>query len=195
MAFSFIFDFTEEYAMKRSTILTIFSGIGMLATVVLAVKATPKALELIEEHKNVDSEEIKPIDAIKIAWKPYIPALAVGSATILCMFGSDFMTKRKQANLIGAYTLLENSYKSYKNKVKDIYGEEADSSIKTEIAKDEYEDANEPCDENDDLFFDFATLRYFRAPMSEVVQKVTMDDGMECYIISTPFDSSTNFNY
>ena len=35
--------------------------------------------------------------------------------------------------------LLENSYKDYRAKVKELYGEEADKKIREEMAKDDYE--------------------------------------------------------
>ena len=38
------------------------------------------------------------------------------------------------------------------------------------------------------MFFDFNTLEYFEAPMSDVIQKTTMEDGMEVYIITSPTD-------
>ena len=47
---------------------------------------------------------------------------------------------------------------------------------------------------NDDecLFYDFVSQQYFSATMDEVIQKVTMDDGLECYIITTPYDLSAS---
>ena len=35
-----------------STVLTCLGGIGVVATSIMAIKATPKALELIEEAKK-----------------------------------------------------------------------------------------------------------------------------------------------
>ena len=43
-----------EVFMKKhsSMLLSVASGIGLVTTTVLAIKATPKALELIEEEKK-----------------------------------------------------------------------------------------------------------------------------------------------
>ena len=43
---------------------------GMIATTVLAVKATPKALYLIEEKKQeLDVESLTPVETVKTNWK------------------------------------------------------------------------------------------------------------------------------
>ena len=190
--------------MKKSTssiILTCFGALGVVATTIVAVRATPKAMEIIEvEKRNRRNEMIeasmKPLDYVKVAWKPYIPTLAVGVSTIACIFGANVLNKKAQASLMSAYALLSSSYKEYKGKVKELYGDDADIAVKSEMVKDqyeEYEDHEEPLDEDDQLFLDFNTLRYFRAKMEDVVQKVTTDDGLECYIIATPFDPIGNF--
>ena len=184
--------------MKKSsisTILTCLSGIGVVATTILAVKATPKAVRLCEELRENKEDEPTKLEYAKVAWKCYIPAFAVGVSTIACIFGANVLNKRSQAALMSAYALLDSSYKGYKKKVKDIYGNDAYNNIKNEIARDNYKEISESEDDECKLFFDFNTLKYFRAPMSEILQKVTMDDGMECYIISTPFDLEVNFNY
>lgn len=178
-----------------STILTCLSGIGVVATAVLAVKATPKAVRLCEDLREKKEDEPTKLEYVKTAWKCYIPAAAVGVSTIACMFGANVLNKRGQAALMSAYALMDSSYKGYKKKVKELYGDDADAQVKTEIAKDNYDESEASEDEESELFFDFATLRYFRAPMSEVVQKVKMDDGMECYIIATPFESTSGFLY
>ena len=41
-----------------SIVLTCLGGVGVVATTVLAVKATPKALQLIEEEKQKKGEEL-----------------------------------------------------------------------------------------------------------------------------------------
>lgn len=190
--------------MKKSTssvILTCFGAVGVIATTILAVKATPKAMKLIEEEKRNRSEEdqdetpMRPLDYVKVAWKPYIPTLAVGASTIACIFGANVLNRKTQASLMSAYALLNSSYKEYKGKVKELYGDDADRAVKSEIAKDNYEEIKEPLDEDEQLFLDFNSLRYFRAKMEDVVQKVTTDDGLECYIIATPFESVDDFQY
>ena len=120
---------------------------------------------------------------IKVAAPAYIPAAIVGVSTIVCVFGIDILGKRQQASLASAYALLNRSYSEYKQKVTDICGEEIESDIEEMVDGD-------PLDDFEDgklLFFDLATMQYFRTTLDQVIQKTVMDDGMEAYVISTPY--------
>lgn len=177
--------------LKRhsSTMLTTIGAIGVVATAVIAVKNTPKALRILDEAEQEKGEELTVKEKIVTAGPVYIPAIAVGISTIACIFGANTLNKRNQAALMSAYALLDQSYKDYKRKVSDIYGEDADKKVVEEIAKDEYEETGIDVDGEKQLFFDYIHGRYFESTMDEVVQKVTMNDGMECYIITTPYES------
>lgn len=59
----------------------------------------------------------------------YIPAAISGTATIFCIFGANVLSKRQQAALTSAYALLNDSYNNYKDKLKELYGEEAHQKI------------------------------------------------------------------
>ena len=52
---------------NASTVLTCLGGVGVVATTVLAVKATPKALQLIEEEKQKKGEELSKWEVVKTA--------------------------------------------------------------------------------------------------------------------------------
>ena len=66
---------------------------------------------------------------------------------------------------MSAYALLDNSYKEYKRKITELYGDAADFEVKSEIAKDNYEEdtvINSSDDiENQQLFYDMYSKRYF----------------------------------
>ena len=64
----------------RPEILTGVGIGGMIGTVVLAVRGTPKAVLLLEERKKEENvEKLTPLQTIETAWKCYIPsALMIG---------------------------------------------------------------------------------------------------------------------
>lgn len=154
---------------NASTILTYAGGIGVATTAVLAVKATPKALILIEELKREKGEDLTKLEAVRIAGPVYIPAALTGVATIACIFGANTLNKRKQASLISGYALLDRSFKDYKNKVEELYGTEATGHITEEIAKDIYEEEDEfDIDDDKQLFYDEFSRRYFQSTIEDV---------------------------
>lgn len=154
------------------TILTCMGAVGVIFTAVSAVKATPKALEQIKHDSRMnhdgDPYGYTKFEAVKSAWKYYIPTVAIGASTIACIFGANVLNKRQQAALASAYMLLENTYKEYRNKVKDSFGEDTDILVRDEIVKDKYEASNDILDE-DCLFYEFNYGKFFNRSRQEVL--------------------------
>ena len=109
---------------NTSTILTCVGATGVIATTVMAVQATPKALTLIKEEETIKGGDLTKLEKVKVAGPTYIPAAVTGVATIACIFGANVLNKRYQASLISAYALLDTSFKDYKRKLKELYGQE-----------------------------------------------------------------------
>ena len=159
--------------LKRnsSTILTCVGAIGVVVTAVMAVKATPKAMTLLESAKEEKGENLTKWETVKTAGPVYIPSIVTGAATVACIFSADVLNKRQQAALMSAYALLDQSYRNYKTKVDELYGEEAGEKIRESIAKDEYEEADISPDvsEGKELFYDFYSNRYFESTLADVI--------------------------
>lgn len=159
--------------LKRnaSMILTCVGGVGVIATSVMAVKATPKALKRIEQAEVEKGEDLTTLEKVNVAGPAYIPAVITGTATIACIFGANFLNKRQQASLMSAYALLDRSYKEYTKKVEELYGEDANANVRAEIAKDHYdEDEETEYGENEQLFYDWFSDQYFVSTMEKVIQ-------------------------
>ena len=181
---------SKSFLKRQSpTILTCIGAVGVVATAVLAVKATPKAMELIEEeiektNDNLRAEayeagspscaqisKLEPIEVVKVAWKPYIPAVITGTATIACIFGANVLNQRQQAALTSAYIFLEQSYKEYKKKVEETLGEEKALDIEKAIVKERFtEEEMIPIPENEEkcLFYEEHYGKFFERTMLEV---------------------------
>lgn len=154
-----------------STILTVTGGVGVVTTTVLAIKATPKALMLLEEAEKEKGEELTKIEKVQVATPVYIPMVISGVATLACIFGANILNKRQQAALISAYALLDNSYKEYKGKVKELYGEDANDQVMAEIVKDKYEESEEIETNSDEiLFYDTFSDQFFLSTRVRVSQ-------------------------
>ena len=156
------------FKRNASIILTCIGGVGVITTSVMAVKATPKALLLLEEAKQEKGEELTKIEAVKVAGPVYIPSMVMGVSTIACIFGANILNKRKQESLASAYALLNQSYKEYKDKISELYGDEAGDQVKQEIAKDKYEDADILVSQDKELFYDEFSRRYFESTLYDV---------------------------
>ena len=123
---------------KRSPEILMGLGItGMIATSVLAVKATPKALKLMEIRKEeLEVEQLPTDEVIKTAWKCYIPAATTGVASIACLIGASSVSSRRSAALAAAYSLSDTALREYREKVVETIGEKKEKVIREKIAED-----------------------------------------------------------
>lgn len=158
--------------LKRnsSTILTGVGVVGVVATAVTAVKATPVALQRLEQARLEKEEELTLLEKTAVAGPCYIPSVLIGAGTITCIVGANVLNKRQQASMISAYALLDNSYKEYKKKVEELYGEGTDVHVRSEIAKDHYDDEDIEVDDGKQLFYDEFSKRYFESTMEDVLR-------------------------
>ncbi len=129
---------TRKFIGKHSPkILTGMGVVGMISTVVLAVKATPKAIELIETEKYDRKEEkLSTIDTVKVAWKPYVPAMALGTVSTACLIGASSINYKRNAALGAAYALSESTLIRYRDKVIDTIGAQKEKAIKNQVDQD-----------------------------------------------------------
>lgn len=121
---------------NSSRILTILGAGGMVATTVLAVRNTPKALKLIERRKaELETEKLTVAETVKTTWKCYIAPLSICISSLACLIGGNIIDARKIAELSAAYSLSEDIFREYKNKVIETMGEEKEKTIQEEADK------------------------------------------------------------
>lgn len=162
-------------------ILTGIGIAGMATSTVLAVKATPKALILIEERKDeLKGTDVKhpKLEAVKACWKCYIPAVATGALSAVCLISANSVNTRRNAALATAYTLSESALREYQEKVVETIGEKKEQAVKDAIAKDRID--NNPVTERtviitekgDTLCYDIASDRYFKSDIEKLKKAV-----------------------
>ncbi len=167
-------------ATKHSPeILTGIGIAGMIATTVMAVRATPKALALIEDKKTeLKEENLAPIETVKATWVCYLPAAITGGVSIACLIGANSVNARRNAALATAYTLSESALKEYQEKVVETIGEKKEQNVRDAIAKDRIE--NNPVvnkeviitEKGNTLCLDYVSGRYFRSDMETIKKAV-----------------------
>lgn len=153
---------------KSPEILIGFGLAGMLTSTVLAVKATPKALDILEQ----EDRELSKIDKVKLTWKCYAPAAVGYCASAACIIGAQSVNAKRNAVLAGAYKLSETALLEYRDKVVDILGEEKEKEIRDSIAKDrvERDSISEVIvtGKGDTLCYDMISGRYFKSDIDKI---------------------------
>lgn len=207
---------TAKHVMKKRSpeILTGIGIAGMISTVVLAVKATPKAMELIEEKRKQKLHEttveearewsegagipLKPLEVIKVTWKPYVPAAITGIASVACLIGANSVHVRRNAALATAYQLSTTALSDYREKVIETMGEKKENNIRDKVAKKQVEE-HPVADaqiimtgKGNTLCYDSHSDRYFRSDIDKIKNAVLnlnerMINGNEMYISLNDF--------
>lgn len=148
---------------NSSTILTVIGSIGVGATAIVSAKDTIKAMKRFEEEKPLTMKK-----KIKLAAPCYIPTIITGITTILCICCSNKINKNIQKSLASAYVLLDQSYKEYRNSVKETYGDDGDLNVIQNISKKKAEQSQIDNTSDGDAFFDFFSLQFFNSNLDAI---------------------------
>lgn len=123
-------------------ILTGVGVVGMIATTVIAVQATPKAMRLIEEKKKDEGKEkLTPAETVSTVWKCYVPAASVGVLSAACVIGASSVGLKRNTALAAACTLSENALREYSEKVVETVGEEKEQEVRERVVQDKLDKA------------------------------------------------------
>jgi hypothetical protein len=146
-------------------ILVVAGVVGTVASAVMACKATLKVNDVLEEPKqtiekihiaveNGETEAGLPYNVedskkdlaivyvqtgVKLA-KLYAPAIAVGALSIAGILKSNNILKKRNVALAAAYTAVDKSFKEYRSRVVERFGEELDKELKYNIKAKEVEE-------------------------------------------------------
>ena len=164
--------------IKRSPEILIGLGItGMISTTVMAVKVTPKALQIIEDRESSEVRELSKKEKLQTVWKCYIPAAVTGVISVSCIVGASRVNAKRNAALATAYTLSETAFSDYKEQVIETIGEKKESEVMDKVAKKKIEDdpiTNREVfvtDKGNCLCYDSISGRYFYSDI-DTIKKV-----------------------
>ena len=165
-------------AMKKHSpeILTGIGIAGMITTTVMAVKATPKALILLENKQDeLEVAKLKPKEIIKTTWSCYIPSVVIGTISVFCLISASSTNLRRNTALATAYTLSESTLKEYQEKVVETIGEKKEQSIRDSVSKDKM--LNDPVREviltekgGNTICYDALSGRYFKSDRDKITK-------------------------
>lgn len=158
------------FKRNSSTIVSCIGAIGVVATTGAAIFGTIKAVQVLEEAELEKGAKLENLEKAQVVAPYYIPTLVIGASTVFCIYGANRINKQKQASLISAYALLQNSFKQYKSKVLELYGNEADTRVNEAICNDHYEIGYPEIDSESGkcLFYDAYSDRYFESTLADV---------------------------
>lgn len=165
---------TRDVLSKHSPeILTGVGIAGMITTTVLAVRATPKALDLISQKEYEERRELTPMETVKVAWKPYVPAAVTGVLSTACLIGANSVNLKRNAALAAAYTLSDTAFREYKEKVVETIGENKEKVVRDKVAEKQVKENPPSADvtiigKGPSLCLEPLSMRYFKSDINSI---------------------------
>lgn len=150
---------------KHSPEILIMAGIaGTVVSAVLACKATTKVAEILDETKGtldtihegmetgaINGQEYTTEDGkkdtvvvyaqtgMKLA-KLYAPAIILGTLSITSILASNNILRKRNVALGAAYAAIDKSFKEYRGRVIERFGEQVDTELKYGIKAKKFEE-------------------------------------------------------
>lgn len=179
---------------------TIFTGLGvagLVTTVAMGIKATPKAMRILAIEKDfkkskaelegghpLGSVDLTKMEIIKLTWRCYLPTALMGLTTIGCIISSNAINLRRNAALASVYSIAETTLREYQEKVVQTIGEKKEMTVRDEIAQDHLN--SNPVEgaqvfltgKGTTLCYDSLSGRYFQSDI-EAIRRVQNDFNRE----------------
>lgn len=150
-------------AQKNSPEILIVTGVvGVVASAVMACKATRKIDPILDAHKEgrekiQEAVESKEFDGKTIKKsttrlyfrtgkdlvKLYSPAVTLGAISIGCIFASNNIMRKRNAALGAAYMSIKTAFDKYRSAVREQYGDQVDYDILHGVKTIESEEVND----------------------------------------------------
>ena len=150
---------------KHSPEILVMAGIaGTVVSAVLACKATTKVAEILDETKGtldtihegmetgaINGQEYTTEDGkkdtvvvyaqtgMKLA-KLYTPAIILGTLSITSILASNNILRKRNVALGAAYAAIDKSFKEYRGRVIERFGEQVDTELKYGIKAKKFEE-------------------------------------------------------
>lgn len=170
---------------NSSTILTGVAVGGVVTTIVFAITGTIKALSILDsmitEPQTKDTINIQELPSILpkkevflLTWKCYIPALATGLITIVCIIAANSIGLQRNAALAGLYGLTEATLKEYQSKIVETIGKNKELAVRDDISADRLK--QHPIGDAEVIFtgkgeimcYDSLSGRYFKSEVEKI---------------------------
>lgn len=164
---------------------------GMVTSMIFAVKATPKALQLIEEETEKKGEELTGKEIGKTVWKCYIPTVGMTAVSAACLIGGNRIKSKRALALYSAYEISKASFQTYKDDIVDKIGEKRVEKAEAEIAEEKIFAKNDSLEKKVYKIVDAFTGMEFEATPTQV-QKAMNDI---CFTINRRGFASVNDLY
>lgn len=153
------------FSLKKHSpeILVTAGTVGVVASAVMACKATLKVNDILEEKKHIEEQidlvakdpsmadtytaedSKKDLAVVKVQTgvkfvKLYGPSVMLGTVSLLCILKSHQILRGRNVALAAAYATVDGTFKDYRKRVVERFGKELDRELRYNIKTQEIEE-------------------------------------------------------
>ena len=126
----------NSLSKNAPSILIGVGAAGLLASVVLAVRATPKAEKHIEEKKKeLGTDKLGAKEIVKAVWKDYAVTAATVVVSEAAIVTGAVLGEKKCAGLLTMYTISEKALGDYKDVIAEAVTDHKRQEIDAKVAE------------------------------------------------------------
>ena len=130
------------------SILTGLGVSGLIGAGVMAVRATPVALDIVLERMEVDyGKDVHPkaihafhqyslVEVIPIVYKPYIPSVLLAVLGVSAIFLGARTNMKRLSTVTTAYGILDQTLRSYEDKIREVVSKTDAKKIQAAVDRD-----------------------------------------------------------
>lgn len=165
---------TSALSKNSPILLTAGAAAGVVTTVVLAVRATPKAHAILEEERQWTENRVPIRRSVQLTWKLYLPAAITGVGTIAAIFAANAINTKRYTALAAVYAASKAASSDYKEAVKEVLTPAKREEVEKTAAEKKLARAETSPEEafhtgvGDTLCYDTWSGRYFRSDIETI---------------------------
>jgi hypothetical protein len=164
---------------QSPTILAALGCVGFITSVIMSARASPKAMEVLEEMP----EDGPVMDKVKAIGPIYAPTVGMILLSTACIIGSNRISRYRYASLLALYSIGEKSLQKWQKAVLDEVSEKKYGNVRERVlTSDKPIPSSIVMDDERVLFFDVYSGRYFRADSVETVRKIVNDLNDQLFV-------------
>lgn len=173
---------------------------GMVVSTVLAVRVTPKAIDILDSAKQEKGDELTNKELLTHTWKLYLPSAALTLASGAALIFSNRISNKRVMSLTAAYDVSRRLLTSHKEATLEEVGEE--TALKIRDKANLKEAGKVPYNEDDIitvgtstgtiLCFEPLTGRYFWSDQESIRARV---NDFNSFLIGNDYASLNEFFY
>lgn len=165
-------------AKHEPEVLMVMGISGMIFSVVWGIRATGKAVRILDQKKDeLGTRKLPAKEVFKATWKLYLPVVVSTVASVPCIVAGNRVSNKRNMALAAAYTMTETALQEYQDKTKELIGDKKYEKLQEQVSEEKVRKTYEEGMKNvtligdgESLFYEPLSGRYFKTNWNRIAR-------------------------